>query len=137
MINHTAEYKALHSAYCRLTRRDVAWNMSRLWVWEQYAARLFSEADLALMVKYLRLRISQGRRHPESLKFSTLLHDLDKFEEDLLEAKQEFRKPTVNRERASTLRATGRSALPKAKEALHVKVPLAKLVADLRRSIEP
>lgn len=80
----------LHDAYCRyagitLRLRD---NVTRLWSdllkdYEDDDARL--EADLKVVIVYLRAQIQREKRNPGALKLSNLL-DPEQFEADLAEA---------------------------------------------------
>lgn len=104
--------ESLHALYCELTAqqgfslrfgRDRVW-----WDWLQYG---WGEDELRLVVRYLRKGIAEGKRNQGALKFSNLIGQPDRFEEDLLEARRVLnarpRKPST----IVTTQRTGDGAL--------------------------
>jgi hypothetical protein len=81
----------LHAAYCRYAGISVRLrdNVTRLWSdllkdYDDDDARL--EADLKIVIVYLRAQIQRDKRNPGSLKLANLLQP-EQFEADLAEAK--------------------------------------------------
>ncbi len=103
----TAQIKSMHEEYCRITGLDLPFSMKHHFQWEVWAAH-FTMADLALVVAYIRRRIKEKKRERESLKFSLLIGDYDRFAEDLSMARSESRIPPIAPHKAATLRSSGR-----------------------------
>ena len=108
----TSAIQAMHKAYVDATRIDVVLTMQRIFVWERWFYEGFTESDLRLVVAHINQMVREKRRRPESLKFSNLIGDAERFGEDLSFARALSRKPSVDPSRASALRSTGRAAEP-------------------------
>lgn len=108
MTDSTPKLKVLHSLYCSLTGRAVTFDMPALYRWEQWSARGWTEKDLELVVKFLKKKIELGARKQESFRLHNLI-DVARFEDDLVDARGQQRKPKVNRARTRVLEQTGRS----------------------------
>ena len=103
--------EALHSTYVASSKLAVSWSMARLYTWEFWIAFRtppFSVADLKLVIRHIQTGIKDGKRNSGALKFSNLIGNPERFEEDLAEAMALSRRPVVDQNRASVLRATGR-----------------------------
>jgi hypothetical protein len=59
--------------------------------WFAYVKAGFTGDDLILVVRWLQRRIKDGVRRPESLKFSNLLGDIYRFDEELNLARAQMR----------------------------------------------
>lgn len=53
----------------------------------------FTKDDLVFLIRHLKRQIAAGKRYPGCLRFSSLLGDLGKFDEELGMARAESRKP--------------------------------------------
>lgn len=84
-----SEIAALHDAYCRLTGQEgLPLRYDRLSWWHNWCAAGFTLDDLKLVVRYLKKGIADGKRNQGALKFSNLIIQVDRFEEDLFEARR-------------------------------------------------
>jgi|SRR6478735_10834716 len=130
------DYKSLHDLYVQLTGRNVekfrdgTLTMKAIYAWDIWLARGFTEKDLRLVVRYIKKRIWQKRRYPESLSFHNLIENTSRFGEDLAESHCEFR-DYPDRNKQSVLRATGRP-IKEHREPHHIKQDVEKFVEQLR-----
>jgi hypothetical protein len=62
---------------------DVPYSMARHFQWESWWAHGYREADLHCVIAYLLEKIRAGHRFLESLKFSNLIGNTERFAEDL------------------------------------------------------
>lgn len=84
-----SEVAALHEAYCRLTGQDgLPLRFDRQRQWYDWIRAGFTFEDLKLVIRYLKKGIAERRRNHGALKFSNLVVQLDRFEEDLFEARR-------------------------------------------------
>lgn len=88
---HQAKIEELHRTFCGLTGRtenvryhDRSWHHLLHEVYQGDDARM--KTDLELIVRYLRIQISQGRRNNGALKLFNFLQP-DKWDADLAEAR--------------------------------------------------
>jgi len=98
---------ALHGRYVDLTGYPLNCTPPREWAWFEWIKGGFTAADLEIVIRHLNRGIRAGQRYPAALRFSNLIGDLERFEEDLAMAKAVSRKsaPTA---RAQILSDTGR-----------------------------
>lgn len=99
----------LHDEFCRLTDATLTLHLQRMDAWQLWAARGLTLDDLKLVVWSIRKGIAEQSRNLGALRFSALIQDPDRFEEELglARAQQRNTKPArTNRER--TLAASGR-----------------------------
>lgn len=75
--------KALHDLYVTATGHEIRINPLRERAWHEWQKYGHTRADLALVIAYLRKEIANTRRNPGALKFSNLVEQPDRFEEDL------------------------------------------------------
>lgn len=75
----------LHDAYKRATGLDISLNMGRIFVWESWMVRGFALSDLVAVVAYIQGKIKRKERREESLRFTNLIQDADRFELDKAE----------------------------------------------------
>lgn len=108
----TDETKKLHDFYCNLVAIQLPFSMQRHYLWEHWCSRGFTECDLRDVVRYIKARIQDGYRQRESLKFSNLIGDTERFEEDLSMAiaRQREARAMPDPNRQSVLTQTGRSS---------------------------
>jgi len=91
-----SEIAALHEAYCKLTDQPgYPLRFNRQHNWYHWCQCGFTLDDLKLVIRYLKRGISNGKRNPGALKFSNLICQPDRFEDDLFEARRvlNVRKP--------------------------------------------
>lgn len=100
---------SVHKVFVELTGMPLVLTMGRIFIYEQWLLQ-FTEADLRVVVPYIKKGIKSGRRQPGALKFSNLIENPERFEEDLSMARAESRRPLVDKGRGDALRATGRPA---------------------------
>jgi len=107
-----ATIASLHATYERESGERLRLNgiYYREQAWLIWVQQGFTEADLTLVIRYLKEMIRKDRRRPESLKFSNLVESWDRFEEDLSLARGWSRnRPPAKSARQDALRAIGRS----------------------------
>jgi len=109
MKTDSAAIATLHHEYRQLTGFDLKLDFYRERVWWEWCQRGNDVESLRLVVGHLKRQIYKGERNGGSLKFHNLIGNLDFFDEDHAIAKAEARKPKIDQERASVLRATGRT----------------------------
>lgn len=83
MTSHQERIETLHGIYTRQTGQTVRLDMQRIFTWEAWLAKGFSNADLFDLIRHLRDEIRKGNRSPAALKFTNLVGNADFFEEDL------------------------------------------------------
>jgi hypothetical protein len=90
--------RSLHAAYCRASRMEIRLTPDRERDWFDFLKDGFNLEDLVLVCGYLNREIANGNRNPGALKFSNLVRDRERFEEDLSLARKILRPrkpPTV------------------------------------------
>jgi hypothetical protein len=85
------QVERLHALYERATGFKYRLDYSRIRAWHDFVEAKFSEADLALVLGYLKKKIAAGDRYVGALKFGNLITALDRFEDDLNVAEHENR----------------------------------------------
>ena len=112
VTDRVVEIRNLHGAYVRLTGLSVVLDLAgyRERLWFDWLRMGWTEGDLAVVVGYVKRCISRNERgfNYGTLKFGSLIGQVDKFEEILAEARAVGRKPEGRNPRAEILRATGR-----------------------------
>ncbi len=91
----------------------LEFDMRRLHPWEAFCLK-FSDEDLKIVVRFIKDKERMGKP-TRSLTFRNFIsgpESLEFFEEDLCEARARNRATRVDTDRASVLRATGRSDTP-------------------------
>lgn len=73
----------LHKVYCAMSGMDVPLRFNRESSWVDFIRSGFTQADLESVLKRLLRLVHAGERRPESLKFSNVVEQLDRFEEEL------------------------------------------------------
>lgn len=74
---------SLHECYVRLSGFTIRLDAMRERSWFEFISAGFTFEDLRVVMKYLRKEINSGKRNLGALKFSNLVQQLDRFEEDL------------------------------------------------------
>jgi hypothetical protein len=88
-VSAAVEIERLHGIFCELTGQEgFSLRFGRDRVWWDWMRCGWGEEELRLVVRYLRRGIADGRRNPGALKFSNLIGQPDRFEEDLAEARR-------------------------------------------------
>lgn len=90
-IKHVRE---LHAHYCARFGQDIFYNMVRenLWKdWLGYCGWAWGKDEISMVIFYLREEIKRQKRNEGALKFSNLIGDPVKFEEDLALARKDRR----------------------------------------------
>lgn len=103
----TQQTQAIHSAYKALTGLDVPYTMQLHYAWEQWLINGWQEPDLACVVRYIKVKIKEGKRPKESLLPRNLIQRTDFFAEDLAIARAESRNTRTETPRQSILRSAG------------------------------
>ena len=93
--------KRLHAAYCSAARMDLRLTPERERYWKLFVDAGFTQDDLTLVCKYLNREIANGSRNLGALKFSNMVADLERFEEDLALAR-----PTLRPRKPPTVQTT-------------------------------
>lgn len=98
--NATAQARALHAEYQARTGYALTYNFAReaSWAqWMQWSGWTWGEKELARVIGYLKEEIRREKRNPGALKFSNLIGDPGRFEEDLQLAKESSRRHGFDR----------------------------------------
>lgn len=85
-LDAIAHVKALHASYEARTGYKIIFNphRERQWSeWCRWADWSWGERELAIVISYLRSKITKGDRNEGALKFENLIGSPDRFEEDL------------------------------------------------------
>lgn len=102
------EITRLHAVFCAITGAELRLGLGEFMRergWADYLRAGFTEADLRLVIAYLQRQIRCGDRRPGALKWSNLIGDLSRFEEDLQLARAAHRvKAPTAQERVRALR---------------------------------
>lgn len=106
-INH------LHQRYNELSERPVTLTIGRIWLWEMWQLKGWTEADLELVLNRRKELVKLKKKWDSCLLFTNVVRDLDSFEESLSEARALSRVPKPNHQRREVLKATGRTEEPK------------------------
>lgn len=91
MQRDTPRIEEAHRRYCELTGYRLLLSIDRHYWWAQWLAKGFTDADLALVVRNIQKGIKTGNRHQGALKWSHLIQEPDRFEEELMEARASLR----------------------------------------------
>lgn len=134
MTDETPIFRHLHGVYCQLANAQLVLTMERIYWWSHFKARGFTEADLRLVLRYLWHEIKAERRRYGALKFSNLIQDVDRFEEDLFLARAWDRNyrpvPTSKQQTVAAWHpAMTEPVTPTAR-------PISELIAALRKAAE-
>ena len=111
MSERANEIAALHAEYERLTGYRIAL-MGREWCWFEWLKRDLTVADLRMLVADTKTKIARGELTSASLQFRNLIGQVDFAEEKIADLRVRRRVPTMDPNRASILRQTGRNDSP-------------------------
>lgn len=103
--------KELHATYVARTGYEIAYNMTRENVWRQWCAWgewKWTPADLSRVIGYLKTEIRKTKRNAGALKFSNLIGQPDKFEEDLQMSQKSHEDRSSNHLRSDAANQAGR-----------------------------
>lgn len=118
MTDITGKIGALHKVYEEVSGLPVQLTLSRIWAWEAWLAKGWTEADLRLVMGHLKRRSSAApvwaKMH---MMFTKFVADPERFEELLSEARAIARVPRVDPDKAAVLRATHRPTQPEPNKA--------------------
>lgn len=99
-----AHVRALHAHYCARSGFEIMYNMMRENVWKewlQFCGWQWGADEISRVIFYIRSEIKRQKRNEGALRFSNLIGDPAKFEEDLGFARKDgetcaaFRKPAA------------------------------------------
>ena len=76
-----------HRAFVNLTGLEVPLNMGRIYYWEIWISAGYSVEDLRQVVANIRAGMKSKRRNIGALKFSNLIGNMERWEEELSEAR--------------------------------------------------
>jgi hypothetical protein len=71
-MNPPAIAQSLHAVYCRETGLEIPLRMGRDRAWHEFLRAGFCEADLVLVIRFLRKGIARGERNQGALRFRKL-----------------------------------------------------------------
>lgn len=91
MKDETPQIRELHGLYCQLVGCTLTLTMDRLYWWTAWQAHGWKADDLRLVVRHILKGIKEGHRHFGALKFTNLVADATRFEEELCECQAEAR----------------------------------------------
>ena len=91
MTSESDTIHPLHHEYCRLVGFNLALTIERHYWWTAWLARGWTMEDLRLVIRYLQQQIKEGKRNSGALKWSNLIQDANRYEEDLQMARAEQR----------------------------------------------
>ncbi len=115
MISTREQIQNLHAVYCQLTGFDLPLSFEREQAWYWWVQRKLSQSDLTLLIRHHRELARRGEKTARSLKFRSLIMNVDWAEEDLQEIKARQRSASPRPNQDAILRASGRGpseALP-------------------------
>lgn len=93
-MNKPQLVRQLHDTYIARTGLEIVLNMARerLWAdWLTWSSDTWTPDDLTLTIRYLKTEIAKGNRNEGALKFSNLIGNPERFEEDLALARKDHR----------------------------------------------
>ena len=110
--DRVVEIRRMHAAYVRLTGLSVVLDLAgyRERLWFDWLRMGWTEGDLAVVVGYVKRCIARNERgfNYGTLKFGSLVGQVDRFEELLAEARAVGRGRGGDQARAAVLRESGR-----------------------------
>lgn len=128
----------LQRLYTQLTGFHLSTSYMREYAWSEFLRRGHTEAELVKTVTWLRGEIRKGNRNPGALRFSNLIEDCDRFEEELamsgMRDRQFKERAKVSVGKREVLAATGRDAGDGAVPSSPPARPVAELIAELRKA---
>ncbi len=116
---------------CRATRFDLPLSIDREMAWVEWLRRDLNADDVTTLVRHHRSQAARGEPS-RSLKFRSLIVNVDWAEEDLAAIKAQSRGPIRQPNRESILRATDRPERPEPPEARPSNEVLEQMLAQLR-----
>ncbi len=104
----TESHDEIHRLYQTITNRDMPCTMAMHFQWNMWKSKGWTSDDLVLVVNHIKGLIKEDRRRPESFRFMNLIGNVERFNEDLSEARAYARIPKRT-PRQEVLEATGRT----------------------------
>lgn len=132
MNNAREKIRELHEAYVQETGYSIPLTMDREASWFEWVKRGFSVEDLVGLIRWHKWLKKTGLP-ARSLKFRSIVANIDYAEEDLAEIRARNRIPKPKPNRDEVLRATGRVAPDGAPEPVYAK-PTEEIIAQLRKA---
>lgn len=109
----TTKIGQLHKVYEDVSGLPVQLTLNRIWAWEAWLAKGWTEADLRLVMAHLKRRSSAAPVWAKmNMMFTRFIGSPDVFEELLSEARAVARVPRYTPGKESVLRATNRPTRP-------------------------
>lgn len=118
MTDITGKIGYLHKVYEDVSGLPVPLSLNRVFAWESFLAKGYTEADLRLVMGHLKRRTQSVPVWAKmNMMFTKFIGDLENFAELLSEARALARVPRVDPEKAAVLRATHRPTKPEPNKA--------------------
>lgn len=129
--------KALHAAYVESTGFELPLSFEREYAWGEWLRRGFTPDDVRLLVRHHRELAKRGEP-ARSLKFRSLVANIEYSEEDIAELRSRRRVPPPQPNRESILRQTGRAPAetmpPSGETAAPAKELVDRFLKDLKQA---
>ena len=106
----------LHACYCEHSGQQITLTMPRIYAWEAWKLRGWTEKDLVLCLRYVAAEIQGRRKWPGAIQFRNLIERPEIFEEELSTARATSRVKRTDSGLDDVKRATGRIDADKATE---------------------
>lgn len=137
-MNEPTPTEKIHAAYCRLVGCSLSLTMDRMYWWGHWLARGWGEPELTLVVESLQKRIRNGERNVGALKWSNLIQQAQRFEEELVEAKALKRnaKPAPNPRDLAVGQLRPRTTENPPETATAKPIGTVDWIAELRKAVE-
>jgi hypothetical protein len=132
-MNSTPQIASLHAVYTGMTQLRISLDMGRIFQWDCWLAKGFTESDLRAVIIMLKAKNKAGGKY--SLNFSRIIRDADWFDELRAEATAKAREVKLPSARAAVLRATGRSDAPAMRGEVSVSQVALQLLRDCRANL--
>lgn len=141
MTDITTKIGALHKVYEQVSGLPVQLNLSRVFAWETWLSKGWTEGDLRLVMAHLKRRSGSAPVWAKmNMMFTKFIADPQTFEELLSEARALARVPKFDPGKAQVLRDTRRSdkpdpSKPKTPEQVMRESEALKALLDLRDNL--
>ncbi len=131
-----SEIDALHAEYLRLVGGDLTLSMDRIYWWGQWRLKGWGIEELRLVIGHIQNGIKAKRRNLGALKWSNLIQQIDRYEEEIIEARAEKRnaKPHVTPKERVISQARPTIA-PVAPGTTREAKPVGEYIAQLRAAV--
>lgn len=113
MTDITGKISALHKVYEQVSGLPVQLTLNRIWAWEAWMAKGWTEADLRLVMNHLKNRRPNAKVWATmNMMFTKFIADPENFAELLAEARAIARVPRFDPGKTDVLRGTNRPDKP-------------------------